>query len=55
MEYREVIIETYLEALKVVFLMTVGFVLLNTLIGAMLREHPLHHNHAQVVEEQEVA
>jgi hypothetical protein len=53
-EYREVIIETYLDALKVIFLMTVGFVL-NTLIGAMLGEHPLNDNHAQAVAEQEVA
>jgi hypothetical protein len=37
-EYRAVIIETYVQALRVVFLMTVGFVVLNTLAGAMLQE-----------------
>lgn len=37
-EYRTVIIETYVQALRVVFLMTVGFVVLNTLAGAMLQE-----------------
>jgi hypothetical protein len=43
-EYRGVIIETYVQALRVVFLITVGFVFLNTLAGAMLEEHTLHDN-----------
>ena len=38
------IIETYVQALRVVFLITVGFVFLNTLAGAMLEEHTLHDN-----------
>lgn len=43
-EYRGVIIDTYVQALRVVFLMTVGFVFLNTLAGALLDEHTLHDN-----------
>ena len=44
LEVRDVIIETYVQALRVVFLITVGFVFLNTLSGAMLEEHTLHDN-----------
>ena len=36
--------ETYVQALRVVLLMTVGFVVLNFLSGAMLEEHTLHDN-----------
>ena len=43
-EIREVIVETYVQALRVVFLMTLGFVILNFLSGAMLQEHTLHDN-----------
>jgi hypothetical protein len=39
-----VIVETYVQALRVVFLMTVGFVVLNFLSGVMLEEHILHDN-----------
>jgi len=44
LEVRDVIIETYVQALRVVFLITLGFVFLNTLSGAMLEEHTLHEN-----------
>jgi len=43
-EFREVIVETYVQALRVVFLMTLGFVGLNFLSGVMLEEHTLHDN-----------
>ena len=43
-EIRGVIVDTYVQALRVVFLMTVGFVFLNTLSGALLQEHTLHDN-----------
>jgi hypothetical protein len=43
-ELRGVIIETYVQALQVVFMMTVGFVFLNAIAGAMLDEHTLHDN-----------
>lgn len=43
-EIRGVIVDTYVQALRVVFLMTVGFVFLNTLSGALLKEHTLHDN-----------
>jgi hypothetical protein len=43
-ELRGVIIETYVQALQVVFMMTVGFVFLNAISGAMLDEHTLHDN-----------
>lgn len=43
-EIRGVIIETYIQALRVSFLMTVGFAFLNLLSGAMLEEHTLHDN-----------
>lgn len=36
--------ETYVQALRVAFLMTVGFVVLNFLSGVMLEEHTLHDN-----------
>lgn len=36
--------ETYVQALRVAFLMTVGFVVLNLLSGVMLEEHTLHDN-----------
>jgi hypothetical protein len=39
-----VIVETYVQALRVAFLMTVGFVVLNLLSGVMLEEHTLHDN-----------
>lgn len=38
------IIETYVQALQVVFLIVVGFVALNTLAGAFLQEYTLHDN-----------
>jgi hypothetical protein len=41
---RGIVIETYVQAIRVVFLMTVGFVLLNALCGAFLEEHTLHDN-----------
>ena len=41
---RGVIVETYVQALRVVFLMTLGFVVLNGICGAMLEEHTLHDN-----------
>ena len=41
---RDVVIDTYVQALRVVFLITVGFVFLNTLAAAMLEEHTLHDN-----------
>jgi hypothetical protein len=44
LEIRGVIIETYVQALRVVFLMTVGFVFLNAIAGSMLEEHHLHDN-----------
>jgi hypothetical protein len=43
-EVRGVIVETYVQALRVVFLVTVGFVVLNAVAGAMLEEHTLHDN-----------
>lgn len=43
-ELRGIIIETYVQALQVVFLITVGFVFLNAIAGAMLKEHTLHDN-----------
>lgn len=52
-EYRTVIIETYIQALKVVFLMTVVFVLLNMIAGAMVREYALHNNLAPLAVEPE--
>ena len=36
--------DTYVQALRVVFLLTVGFVFLNTLSGVFLDEHTLHDN-----------
>lgn len=36
--------ETYVQALRVVLLMTVGFVVLNFLSGVMLEENTLHDN-----------
>ena len=44
LELRGIIIATYVQALQVVFLMTVGFVFLNAISGAMLKEHTLHDN-----------
>ena len=44
LEYRQVVIDTYVDALRVVFLVTLGFVLLNFLSGMMLEEHTLHDN-----------
>jgi hypothetical protein len=44
LEYRPVIIEIYVRALRVVFLMTVGFVCLNTIAGSFMEEHHLHDN-----------
>ena len=52
-EYRTVIIETYVQALKVVFLMTVVFVLLNMIAGAMVREYTLRNNLARLADEPE--
>jgi hypothetical protein len=43
-EIRNVIVETYVQALRIVFLMTLGFVGLNFLSGLMLEEHTLHDN-----------
>jgi hypothetical protein len=43
-EVRGVIVETYVQALRVSFLMIVGFVVLNLIAGAMLEEHTLHDN-----------
>ena len=44
LQYRDTIVETYVQALRVVFLIIVGFVLLNALSGAMLKEHTLYDN-----------
>ena len=43
-ELRETIVQTYVQALRVVFVLTVGFVLMNLISGAMLDEHTLHDN-----------
>jgi hypothetical protein len=43
-ELRGVIIDTYVQALRIVFLMTVGFVFLNAVAGSLLKEHKLHDN-----------
>jgi len=51
-EVRGIIIETYVQALRVVFLIVVGFVALNTVAGAMLEEHTLHDNLERRTEEQ---
>lgn len=40
-EVRGVIVESYVQALRVVFLMTIGFVVLGTLSGSFMKEHPL--------------
>jgi hypothetical protein len=39
-----VIIDTYVQALRIVFLMTVGFVFLNAIAGSLLEEHKLYDN-----------
>jgi hypothetical protein len=44
LELRGVIIDTYVQALRIVFLMTVGFVFLNAIAGSLLEEHKLHDN-----------
>lgn len=44
MKLRGVIIDTYVQALQVVFMITVGFVLLNAVAGSLLEEHTLHDN-----------
>ena len=44
LEIRGVIVETYVQALRVALLTTVGFVVLNFLSGVMLEEHTLHDN-----------
>ena len=43
-EFREIIVETYVEALRVTFLIVIGFIVLNTISGAFLQEHVLHDN-----------
>lgn len=43
-ELRGVIIDTYVQALQIVFLMTLGFVFLNAVAGSLLKEHKLHDN-----------
>jgi hypothetical protein len=48
-----VIVETYVQALRVVFLMTIGFVVLNFFSGLMLEEHTLHDNLERRSEETE--
>ena len=50
-EYRDVIVDTYVQALRVVFLITVGFVVLNFFSGLMLEEHTLHDNLERLSEE----
>lgn len=50
---REMVIETYVQALRVVFAFTVGFVLLNLISGAMLDEHTLHDNIERRIERSE--
>jgi hypothetical protein len=42
LELRAVIIEIYVHALRVVFIVTLGFVFLNVLAAMMLKEHKLH-------------
>ena len=44
LEIRPVIIETYVQALKVVFWITVGIVVVNGVVVSMLGEHHLHDN-----------
>ena len=44
LEVRGIIVETYVQALHIVFLMTSGFCVLNFISGAMLKEHTLHDN-----------
>jgi hypothetical protein len=44
LELRAVIIDTYVQALRIVFSMTVGFVFLNAIAGSLLEEHKLHDN-----------
>jgi hypothetical protein len=44
LEYRDIIIQTYVSALRMVFALTVGFVLLNMIAGAFLEEYTLHDN-----------
>jgi hypothetical protein len=50
LEIRPVIIETYVQALRMVFILTIGFVVLNVLAGAILDEHTLHDNLERRVE-----
>lgn len=52
-EVRGIVIETYVQALRVVFLMTMGFVVLNFLSGVMLKEYTLHDNLERRVENSE--
>jgi hypothetical protein len=54
LEYRAAIIETYVQALRVVFLMTVVFVLLNAIAGAMLREKMLYNKIDRLPDEDEL-
>jgi hypothetical protein len=44
LEDRPMIIDIYVKAMRVVFLMTVGFVILNTIAGSFMEEHHLHDN-----------
>jgi len=52
-ELRETVIQTYVQALQVVFALTVGIVLLNLISGAMLDEHTLHDNIERRIEASE--
>jgi hypothetical protein len=47
------VIQTYVQALRVVFALTVVFVLLNLISGAMLEEHTLHDNIERTVQNEE--
>lgn len=43
-EARGVIVESYAQALRVVFLMTIGFAVLSALSGSFMKEHPLDNS-----------
>jgi hypothetical protein len=47
------VIQTYVQALRVVFAFTVVFVLLNLISGSMLGEHTLHDNIERTVQNEE--
>ena len=42
LDLRPMVIQVYVHALRAVFIVTTGFVVLNLLTGMMLKEHTLH-------------